>query len=193
MSQIPYMGAKWAAKGERCSLVHWPGSLPLGLSQTAVRKTRRGIGVILQLIARCSFQTHPEQLLHGLLHFLKPFFTSLFSQLGNFWCSLFKKILHLALQEKKKIFWGSQRAMCLPWSSEADCRNLRIPCHQSLGSTLHSLCRGTPELRLLVHFNVLPSYIGIKCLRQETWLEIKRTSGRIHSNSSQTRTLHIAL
>lgn len=114
MSQIPYIGAKWAAKGERCSLVHWPGSLPLGLSQTAVRKTRRGIGVILQLIARCSFQTHPEQLLHGLLHFLKPFFTSLFSQLGNFWCSLFKKILHLALQEKKRSFEAVKgRSVCL--------------------------------------------------------------------------------
>lgn len=128
------------------------------------------------------FITFSETIFH------KPVFSA-----GKLLVCLFKKILHLALQEKKKIFWGSQRAICLPWSSEADYRNLRIPCHQSLGSTLHSLCRGTPELRLLVHFSVLPSYIGIKCLRQETWLEIKRTSGRIHSNSSQTRTLHIAL
>lgn len=72
------------------------------------------MGVIPQLIARCSFQTHPEQLLHGLLHFLKPFFTSLFSQLGNFWCSLFKKILHLALQEKKRSFEAVKgRSVCL--------------------------------------------------------------------------------
>lgn len=46
--------------------------------------------------------------MHGLFHFLRPFFTSLFSQLGNFWCSLFKQILHLALKEKKELLRHSK-------------------------------------------------------------------------------------
>lgn len=63
--------------------------------------------------------TRPEQLLHGLFRFLKPFFTSLFSQLGNFWCSVFKKILHLALQENRAFKTLKGQYPCLTWPNEA--------------------------------------------------------------------------